>query len=72
MIVAMHAVPVVAVVWPSRLWPWCRVSHVVPVVAASVVAVAVAPWTPHPPCRGRDVAAWFFIAVMWLQHADEC
>lgn len=22
--------------------------------------------------RGRDVAAWFFVAVMWLRHADEC
>lgn len=22
--------------------------------------------------RGRDVTAWFFVAVMWLQHADEC
>lgn len=54
-------------------WPR-RALDVVPVVAVAPlgVAVAVAPWASRPPCRGRDVAAWFFVAVMWLRHADEC
>lgn len=56
--------------WPCMSWP--RRALDVVAVAPLGVAVAVAPWASRPPCRGRDVAAWFFVAVMWLRHADEC
>lgn len=71
-VVSRGHVPLHAIAATSWLW-LCRALDVVPVVAVASlgVAVAVAPWASHPPCRGCDVAAWFFVAVVWLRHADE-
>lgn len=48
----------VAVPWPSRLWPWCRVLDVIPAVPR--------PWSWR--CGVRRL----FVAVWRLRHADEC
>lgn len=52
----------------------CRVvsrGHV-PLYAIVAVHVVATSCPGRRARRGRDVAAWFFVAVMWLRHADEC
>ena len=52
----------------------CRVvsrGHV-PLYAIVAVHVVATSCPGRRARRGRDVATWFFVAVMWLRHADEC